>query len=353
MALHDPVEDAKRAQEVPEGAIGAAIADEQPSKAKQFFSDPKNLATMLVLASALAQPRRSGRSVAAHALRGGVGALAFRGGLDRAIHEQAQKDAEQRSIAEARAAQAGTEAAAVTATERRTTVTAETAEAGRESAAELQALRIEAGQHAQPPSKFVEQAILQAQKDHSDAILQWQVTRQGPMPEYGPFLLRAMQGAALLGGAPSGLEFLPDVTLPDTEAEVVVPGGVPEPGAAPPPPALPSPGESAIITRKEPPFAKHVPVERRQKIANQKLRRDLPDTFSDMSDESITNTIQQVNSEIANQLETMTEEEAKAILADPVKNRVMTRENFKAVKAIARKRAQEKLIKRIGQSGAI
>ena len=357
MALHDPVEDAARAQEIPSGAIGAAIDNEQPSRAKQFFSDPKNLATMLVLASAMAQPRRDQRSVLAHVLRGGVGALAFRGGLDQAIQEQAQTDAEQKSIAEARVNRATTEAAAVTATERRTTVQAGTAEAGLESQAELQEKRIEAGQFDPTPvagGTFPERAVLQAQKDHSDAMLNWiALGRQGPAPDYGTYLLRAMQGAALLGGTPGGLEFLPDNIVPDTEAEAVIPGGVPGPGEEPPPPSPTSPGEGAVVTRKEPPFAAHVPVERRQKVANQKLRRDLPETFRDMSDEGITNTIQQINSEIANQLATMTEEEAKAVLADPVKNRIMTSENFKAVKVIARRSAQERLLKQIGRSGAL
>ncbi|MCZ6775851.1 MAG: hypothetical protein O7D34_05290 [Ignavibacteria bacterium] len=355
MALHDPVEDAQRAQEIPSGAIGAAIDDEQPSRAKQFFSDPKNLATMLVLASAMAQPRRDQRSVLAHVLRGGVGALAFRGGLDQAIQEQTQKDAEQRSIAEARANQATTEAAAVTATERRTTVQAETAEAGLESAADLQEARIEAGQFTKAPAaggNFAERAVLQAQKDHSDAMLNWiALGRQGPPPEYGDALLRAAQSAAAVE---LGLENLAIEPLPepgDTKDEATISGGVPEPSPTPPPP---SPGEGAVITHKDL-FAGHVPVVRQQKVANQKLRRDLPETFGDMSDEGITNTIQQINSEIANQLETMTEEEAKAILADPVKNRIMTKENFKAVRELTRKRARQKGAQRnleaIGTSG--
>lgn len=61
-------------------------ADGNPlDPAKQWLSDPKNLATAVVLAAALAQPRERGRGGLATVAQRGVGALQFRGQLETGI----------------------------------------------------------------------------------------------------------------------------------------------------------------------------------------------------------------------------------------------------------------------------
>lgn len=71
---------------------------QQQGKAKEFFTDPKNLATMLVLGAALAAPRRPGYSPLAHTLRSGVGALGFRGGIEKGLDRQEAERAEAQSV---------------------------------------------------------------------------------------------------------------------------------------------------------------------------------------------------------------------------------------------------------------
>lgn len=73
--------------------IGQAIegtGQQQESKMKSFFTDPRNLATMLVLGAALSQPRGRDQTALAHTLKSGVGALGFRGGLDQVMQDRQQ-----------------------------------------------------------------------------------------------------------------------------------------------------------------------------------------------------------------------------------------------------------------------
>ncbi|KKN28920.1 hypothetical protein LCGC14_0849410 [marine sediment metagenome] len=294
--------------------IGETIDNEEPSRLKSFVTDPKNLATMLVLASAMAQPRRSGRSALAHTLRGGVGALAFRGGLDKAMHEQSQADAEQASVAEARAREADTEAAAVAATEQRTGVVAETAEAGRESAEELQAKRLEAGQFAKSPpagGTFAEKAVLQAQKDFSDAMLNWVgVGRQGEPPEYGTFLLRAMQGAALLGGVQGQVDFAA-TPEPTAEGELTIPGPVPTPE-----PRQPSPREASKEGRSS--VAQHFVGKGivDDALEAKLLRHRMPDFREIKEDTGVIAAARQMDELVKQQVSAMTIEEARAAIKE-------------------------------------
>ena len=94
--------------DTPLGAVGSAIQGPDEPKAqdsgklKEFFTDPKNLATMLVLGAALTQPRRGGRKPIAHALKSGAGALAFRGGLDANLEASAAKRRKEESDQEYR-----------------------------------------------------------------------------------------------------------------------------------------------------------------------------------------------------------------------------------------------------------
>lgn len=189
----------------PAPSIGETIDNEGPGKVKQFFTDPKNIATMLVLASALAQPRRGNRTPVAHALRGGVGALAFRGNLDQQIALQEATDREQQGIAESRVAAATTDAAAVAAQNRRTTVGAETAALGIEAEKTLQEERIAAGQFARTPpagGTFAEKIYLAALKSQADSVNAWEANgRPGPRPVFEDALRdAAMAEAAVIGG---------------------------------------------------------------------------------------------------------------------------------------------------------
>ncbi len=291
--------------------IGETIDNEEPSRAKEFFTDPKNLATMLVLASALAQPRRGGRSALGHTLRGGVGALAFRGGLDQAIHTQAQADAEQASVAEARAKTATTGAAAVEATRERTVSVAGTAGAKLESEEEREAAALAAGKYAKTPpagGNFAERAVLQAQKDFSDAMLNWVGTgRQGEPPEYGTFLLQAMQGAALLGGAPGALDFVPDAKE-KIEGELTIPGGVTTPEPVRPPSAreLSKEGRSSVAQHF---IGKGVMDDA---LEARLLRRKIPDFRKIGEDSAVIGAARSMDSQVQTELPNMTIEEARA-----------------------------------------
>lgn len=214
------------------GAIGAAIDDEGPSKTQQFFTDPKNLATMLVLASALAQPRRQGRSSLAHALRAGTGALAFRGSVEQGIHEQRQTDLEQQGVAEARVAKIASDQGTINAANRRTGAQALAAREGIESAESISEAEIAAGKYEKAPpaaGTFLEKAMLQAQKEYSDAYLSWvSLGSRGAQPKYEEYILRAMQTAAMGGfGVEGQVSFEPTPIQPDAADAVTIPGGVP------------------------------------------------------------------------------------------------------------------------------
>ncbi len=299
--------------------IGETIDNENPSKLKTFFTDPKNLATMLVLASAMAQPRQGGRTPLAHTLRGGVGALAFRGGLDQAIHQQAQTDAEQASIAEARAKQASAATGAVAATRERTVSVAETAEEKLESEEEREAAALAAGKYAKTPpagGTFPERAVLQAQKDFSDAMLNWVgLGKEGPPPQYGTYLLRAMQGAALMGTlGPDQLEFLEKLTT-QTEGELTIPGGVTTPEPVKPP---------------RPPSAKELSKEGRSSVAQhfigkgvmddaleaKLLRRRIPEFRTLEGDSAVIGAARQMDAAVQKELPNMTIEDARTALKE-------------------------------------
>lgn len=270
-------------------SIGATIDDEGPSRAKTFFSNPKNLATMLVLASAIAQPKQRGQSNLAHALRGGVGALGFRGGLDDQIHQQQQLDAEQASVANARveaatsdaqrarAATAGVVAQREATTQRGASSAAETAQRAASSAAQTAATvgataqrgassaaeitsaeainqaQIDAGRfdpNTPAGGTFLERSMLQAEKSYTDAYTAWVgFGSQGPPPQRQDFILAALQSAAVLGQSPPGmdLQFEPTAVPEDTDDEAtIIPGvGVGEPGG-PAGPTLDRQGASQV-----------------------------------------------------------------------------------------------------------
>jgi hypothetical protein len=70
------------------------MANTPPNKIQEFFTDPRNLATGLVFLAALAQPRSPGQSTAGAIGERAVGALGFRGGLDKGIRAQREKEEE-------------------------------------------------------------------------------------------------------------------------------------------------------------------------------------------------------------------------------------------------------------------
>lgn len=72
--------------------IGQVIAGDpkeaRVNKFKEFLSRPENLATALVLTAALTSQRRQGQSKGNKFLEASVGALGFRGGLQKGVQEQ-------------------------------------------------------------------------------------------------------------------------------------------------------------------------------------------------------------------------------------------------------------------------
>ena len=72
--------------------VGAAITalpeEENVSKWREFLKRPENLATGLVLLAGITGPRGRGQSKLNKALTSGVGALGFRGGLEKGIEAQ-------------------------------------------------------------------------------------------------------------------------------------------------------------------------------------------------------------------------------------------------------------------------
>jgi len=187
--------------DVKDGAVGAAIqgppANEDPSKLKQFFTDPKNLATMLVLGSALAQNRR-GQSFGAHLGKAATGSLAFRGGLDKGIEDRQQAELEAESVQGRRASQTANEEARIGVEQDRNRITeenygvldenADLDRASRERVAGIQRTAIT------PAPLTLEQVYSSARKDISDAYAAWYAGGQfGPAPDENQILTRHLQ----------------------------------------------------------------------------------------------------------------------------------------------------------------
>jgi len=72
--------------------VGRVIAgppeDENVNKWKEFLTKPENLATALVLVAGITGPKREGQTDLNKALVSGVGALGFRGGLEKGVDAQ-------------------------------------------------------------------------------------------------------------------------------------------------------------------------------------------------------------------------------------------------------------------------
>ncbi len=68
--------------------LAGAPVEDKPNGALDFLSRPENLATALVLAAALTSQRKPGQSRLNQGLTAGVGALAFRGGLEKGVQGQ-------------------------------------------------------------------------------------------------------------------------------------------------------------------------------------------------------------------------------------------------------------------------
>lgn len=91
------------AHDIGETLAGAPV-DDKPNGALEFLKKPENLATALVLAAALTSQRKQGQSRLNQGLTAGVGALAFRGGLEKGVQGQrATLREEERTAAESAA----------------------------------------------------------------------------------------------------------------------------------------------------------------------------------------------------------------------------------------------------------
>lgn len=138
--------------------------------------DPKNLATALVLAAALAQPRDQGRNGLQTALQRGVGALAFRGETEQGISDAQRQD----RLDSERAAEAARRLAAEEETARAQTAEVgarreATASAERTAAAERDTqLKLRATPQAQTPAQ---EAEARAHARFYDAEGQWMQRR--------------------------------------------------------------------------------------------------------------------------------------------------------------------------------
>ena len=195
--------------QVPIGGIGNAIEDEGPGKAKQFFTDPKNLATMLVLAAALTQPKTGGRSGLAHGLRAGVGALGFRGGLEQELTAQQQEATEAESVIGARESTAGFQQSQLDLGREELDVErqgqaydVQQGELGRQSAERIAG--VQAGSNTE--LRMLEGAT----KAYSDAAISAASLGQ-PAPDFGEFMQQYLASASFFGvpGAPR-VEYIPD-----------------------------------------------------------------------------------------------------------------------------------------------
>lgn len=340
---HNPDLPELQAQE-PTTSIGQTIDDQQPSRAKEFFKNPKNLATMLVLASALAQPKQRGQSNIAHILRGGVGSLAFRGGLDKQIHQQAQLDLEQQDVALARVRAADAQVEQASAATERNVVAREgieadvgVAEAGITSQEKISQAKIDAGQFDKAPpasGPFFEKAMIQAQKDHSDAVLNYiGMGSKGERPSFGPFLLQAMQSAALVGGlSPKQLEFFEELTPPPTDKEEEIDTGGGDEDVDVVEPVAPTERDTrpSLVANKN--FAKDLRGERTAQ-AKFLVGKNLEIFDRITSTEDVFARAAQIDEQVRTRLSTLSEEEAKNLLK--LYRKILPKDTLTELRAVA------------------
>jgi len=213
--------------QVPEGGLGqiiegppAAVTQEQ-GKVQQFFTDPKNLATMLVLATALSQPKGN-RSGLGHGLRSATGALAFRGGLDQELTEQEQQATEAASVVSDRTSAATHRTRTAAAADERNRLEGERIEitdenqdldrASRERIAATNRTEIT------PRPMTLQDAITAGQKEAADAYVAWIASGQfGPPPDENAIMSRHMRN----------FELIRNNQLPQFEATPTADGTVP------------------------------------------------------------------------------------------------------------------------------
>jgi len=324
--------------------VGEAIGNDGQGKIQQFFTDPKNLATLLVLGTALAQPRNPDQTSLAHALRSGTGALAFRGGLDRDIQNRQIEEDERTVAQEQEAAQLSVQNRQVSATEGATTARSESAEADRASREGIAEAEIGAGKFRENRLSPDEQIFLAANKLHLEKLNNHALNQlPGPPPSFDESIREVMAGGMLAGIIdPGRVSFTPDAAVTDASTEPS--DALPEPGRTPDPTGardqrafggLKVPGSVLRLRR---------PTESRENlipfVANRQRKRH-PDVFKSLTDEQIVESIQQINSIVEAQLQTMTQEEAKAIKKDKFKFDNLTRENQRDIARIAAKGSLE------------
>ncbi len=330
MALHEhtPEEQARiqQGQQVPEGAVGAAIEDEGPGKIKEFFTNPANLATLLVLGTALSKQKKPGQSGLNQALTSGVGALAFRGGLTQGVRSQREEATEAASVVTGREATAANQQAQVAAVNTQTTSRSADAAAQIRSAEGLAAEDIASRERLARQAQVM-QGFLDAANNYPNVVRD--LTLSGlEVPTYDEYLLQVAKAAAL-GGATGGPEFRPDPT------EVVIPGPLTDTGEA----AIAA--DAAAVNAQIP--LPTVPARNRHvrarvpAVVGRSLRNKIPEIVSGMSDDQIMVFVQQQNEQIEAQLATLSPEDALTLLRDKTKIAVLSIDNLKALRNIVSK----------------
>lgn len=327
MALHEhtPEEQARiqQGQQVPEGAVGAAIEDEGPGKIKEFFTNPANLATLLVLGTALSKQRKPGQSGLNQALTSGVGALAFRGGLTQGVRAQGEASAEAASVVTGREATAANQQAQVAAVNTQTTSRSADTAAQIESQEGISAAEISSREQLARQAQVM-QGFLDAANNYPNVVRDLTLSGLEP-PTYDEYLLQVAKAAAL-GGATGGPEFRPDPT------EVVIPGPLTDTGEA----AIAA--DAAAVNARIP--LPTVPARNRHvrqhipRIVGRALRNKIPEIVNEMSDDQIMVFVEQQNAEVEAQLATLSPEDARAILIDKLKKAVLSIENIQALRNI-------------------
>ncbi len=331
MALHEhtPEEKARiqEAREVPNGAVGAAIEDEEPGRIKQFFTNPANLATLLVLGTALSKKKGAGQSGLNQLLSAGTGALAFRGGLTQEVRSQAEESTEAASVVTSRESTAANQRGQVSAVREATLQRGVDVQSQIRSAEELAAEDIASRERLARQAQVM-QGFLDAANNYPNVVRDLTLSGLEP-PTYDEYLLQVAKAAAL-GGATTGPEFRPDPT------EVVIPGPLADTGEAEVA-ARAALEASASPVRPLPgmfeggPFRK-LTEERLNQVMVASLKRALPEQFGGLPDAQIIGIIAQRNADIEDRLATMTQEEAAQAFADPINKRVLSTDNLKAVR---------------------
>lgn len=282
------------ADEIGDALIGDS--EDNAGKFKEFIKKPENIATALVFAAALAQPRQQGRNGFQTLLQRGVGAAAFRGQLERGAQDRAEARQErgfQQSQAQQRTEQQGRQVSAIerqagTAQQRAQNEAQYYQSQAENQAAELALQREIANDPAIRFQKYSEQAfprfweaeVERLQFDPSMADKTAEEIRDIALRNTQLALFSTFQMSQLLPNiGPDGTLDVPDELL-----QLLPGGGVPQTSGAPAP--APAPAPQSITPppteRPNPNVAPSGPTERAlrpasraQRISNREVENDI------------------------------------------------------------------------------